>query len=331
MATKPKKKAGGAGSGKTDTAPNGAPVSSPLQEKFVPGSTDMGPAQWIDVAGIRTRYFDQGSGERIVFIHGAQVGADNGASSAETWNLNFGPLSRYHNTISLDRLGQGYTDNPKTDADYTMHASVQHVIAFLDALGKKPYHLVGHSRGGYVVTRITMERPDLVKSCVPVSSGTTSPGPTRTHLVHLDPPQPEITRQSIKWYCDRYSFNQKLATEQWLDDCYAISQLPKSKLAVEKMTTGGLGRKQYIPGIARQKAEIYRWLQEKGMPCPTLIVWGYNDPGAVFEVGLQLIELFMMKQRKTELRVFNQSGHFVMREHPAGFNRMLDTWVRQNT
>ncbi len=62
-------------------------------------------------------------------------------------------LKAWHNVIAFDKLGQGYTDNPKSDADYTMHAIVQHAIAFLDKLGKKPYHLVGHSRGGYVVTR----------------------------------------------------------------------------------------------------------------------------------------------------------------------------------
>jgi pimeloyl-ACP methyl ester carboxylesterase len=39
----------------------------------------------------------------------------------------------------------------------------------------------------------------------------------------------------------------------------------------------------------------------------------------------------MRHQRQTELRVFNRSGHFVYREHPAAFNRMLDAWVRQHT
>ena len=129
---------------------------------YRPSSLDMGPEKWIDVGGIRTRYFDQGAGERIVFVHGVQMGSTDGSSNARSWELNFVPLAPAHNVISLDRLGQGYTDNPKSDADYTMHASVQHVIAFLDRLGKKPYHLVGHSRGGYIVTRITLERPDLV-------------------------------------------------------------------------------------------------------------------------------------------------------------------------
>jgi pimeloyl-ACP methyl ester carboxylesterase len=174
---------------------------------YYPANADMGEDKWLDVNGIRTRYFDQGSGERIVMIHGAQFGASDGASSARTWALNFPVLKAWHNAIAFDKLGQGYTDNPKSDADYTMHAIVQHAIAFLDKLGKKPYHVVGHSRGGYVVTRIALERPDLVKTCVCVSSGSLSPGQSRTHLVFKDPPQPQLTRESIRLYCQRYSCN----------------------------------------------------------------------------------------------------------------------------
>ena len=42
---------------------------------YRPSSLDMGPEKWIDVGGIRTRYFDQGAGERIVFVHGVQMGS----------------------------------------------------------------------------------------------------------------------------------------------------------------------------------------------------------------------------------------------------------------
>jgi pimeloyl-ACP methyl ester carboxylesterase len=45
---------------------------------------------------------------------------------------------------------------------------------------------------------------------------------------------------------------------------------------------------------------------------------------------MQLIELFMKNQRKTEVRFFNRSGHFVMREQAAAFNRMLDSFVKAN-
>jgi 2-hydroxy-6-oxonona-2,4-dienedioate hydrolase len=298
---------------------------------YRPSSLDMGPEKWIDVGGIRTRYFDQGAGERIVFVHGVQMGSTDGSSNARSWELNFVPLAPAHNVISLDRLGQGYTDNPKSDADYTMHASVQHVIAFLDRLGKKPYHLVGHSRGGYIVTRITLERPDLVKSCVCVSSGTLSPGTTRTHVMTRSRPQPECTRESIRYYLERYSYNPAIVTEAWIDEALKIGMTERNQASVARMAGGGLLKTQFAPQLLKQRTQTHRWLIERGMPCPTLITWGYNDPGADFEAGQQLIELFMKHQRKTEVRIFNRSGHFVYREHPAAFNRLLDGWVRANS
>jgi pimeloyl-ACP methyl ester carboxylesterase len=294
---------------------------------YFPGNADMGEEKWLDASGIRTRYFDQGTGAPIVFIHGAQFGAGDGASSAKTWALNFPVLKAWHNVIAFDKLGQGYTDNPKSDSDYTMHAIVQHAIAFLDKLGKKPYHVVGHSRGGYVVSRLSLERPDLVKTCICVSSGSLSPGTTRTRLVHKDPPQPQLTRESIRWFCERYSYNPKIVTEDWLDGSMAIAETERNKIAVAKMNKEGLSRKQFLPQLAKQRSETHRWLLERGMPCPTLVVWGYNDPAAQIENGMQLIELFMHKQRDTEVRIFNKSGHFVMREHPAAFNRLIDTYV----
>lgn len=325
MATKPRKPA----AAKAAASSKNAAVDEAASWR--PTSLDMGQERWLDVGGIRTRFFDEGKGDRIVFIHGVQMGSTDGSSSARVWELNFPVLARHHNTISLDRLGQGYTDNPKSDADYTMHASVQHVIAFLDALGKKPYHLVGHSRGGYIVTRITMERPDLVKTCTCVSSGTLSPGTTRTHIAVRDRPQPETTRESIRWYLERYSYNPKIVTEDWIDYSLAIGETERNRISVDKMYKQGLLKKQFSPQLHVQRGETHRWLIEKGMPCPTLVTWGYQDPGAAMDAGMQLIELFMKRQRKTEVRIFNRSGHFVYREHPAAFNRMLHGFVTANT
>ena len=60
-----------------------------------------------------------------------------------------------------------------------MAASVRHFAGFLKALGGGPFNLVGHSRGGYVVARTTLDYPRLVESCVLIDSNTASPGPGR--------------------------------------------------------------------------------------------------------------------------------------------------------
>jgi 2-hydroxy-6-oxonona-2,4-dienedioate hydrolase len=298
---------------------------------FVPTDIDMGEPKWIDVDGVRTRYFDQGSGEPIALFHGGHMGSNDDAVSAACWDLNFGVLARRHNVIAIDKLGQGFTGNPKTDADYTMHATVQHAAATLETLGKGPYHVLGHSRGGYVVSRLALERPDLVKTCICVSSGTLSPGTPRNPFVFADAPVPKLGRASLRWIYERYSFDPQIVKEYWLDDSEAVTRTELRKTAVRKMIQEGLLRKQFLPGLARQRVETYRWLLERGIPCPTLIVWGLNDPTADFENGKRLIEMFMHKQPQTEIRILNRSGHFVFREQAAAFNRAVDSFVRAHS
>jgi len=72
---------------------------------------------YAEVGGIRTRYFDMGSGEPIVLWHGDEFG---GLASASTWNRNFTGLSQSFRVVAADRLGQGFTDNPRQEADYTV-------------------------------------------------------------------------------------------------------------------------------------------------------------------------------------------------------------------
>ncbi len=292
---------------------------------------DMGPAQWLDVEGIRTRYFDRGTGERVVFFHGGNVGAPVEASTAQVWDMTLPPLSTQFNCIAVDRLGQGFTDNPKTDADYTMHASVQHASTFLRKLGKSPYHLVGNSRGAYLVCRIALEDPRLVKSCTLVSTSTLSPGLSRNPVALADPPLPLQSRESQRWVYERYSYNTRIVTEDWLDETQAVVATERNRIAIHKMMDEGLEKSQYMPDLRRQRFETYRWILERGMPCPTLVVCAMNDPTTDLENMKLLIEMLMEVQPKTEVRLFNRAGHYVYREQSSAFNGMLMDFIRSHS
>ena len=56
------------------------------------------------------------------------------ADLADDWDLNFDALSEHYRVYALDKLGMGFTDNPKTDADYTIQAQTDHVSRFLETL-----------------------------------------------------------------------------------------------------------------------------------------------------------------------------------------------------
>ena len=45
--------------------------------------------KYIDVDGIKTRYFDKGSGPVVVLFHGGHFGFHDAADCAEDWSLNF--------------------------------------------------------------------------------------------------------------------------------------------------------------------------------------------------------------------------------------------------
>jgi pimeloyl-ACP methyl ester carboxylesterase len=209
-----------------------------------------------------------------------------------------------------------------------MHASVQHAAAFLRQLARGPYHLVGNSRGAYLVCRVALENPELVKSCVLVSTSTLSPGLSRNPTTLANPPLPLQSRESQRWVYERYSFNTKIVTEDWLDETQAVIATERNQIAIRKMMQEGLEKSQYVPELRRQRLESYRWILERGMPCPTLVVCALNDPTTDFENMKLLIEMLMATQPQTEVRVFNRAGHYVYREQSPAFNGMLLDFIK---
>ncbi len=284
---------------------------------------DISQAKFIDVDGIDTRYFDKGAGETIVLFHGGNFGSHHGADCAADWNLNFDGLAEECRVVAVDKIGQGYTGNPETDDDYTMARVVRHALGFLDALDLGDCHIVGHSRGAYLTCRMTLENPARIKSNIMVDTNTLGPGQGRNHIVFADTPKPYLSRESQRWVMENYSWNPKIVTEDWLDELMRVAALPKYLESVRKMLDEGLADRVFAPQLARQKGDTFDRLMSTGTQRPNLIVWGLNDPTATIDTGFALYEIVVHKEPRTEMHVFNHSGHFSYREHPEAFNRLL--------
>ena len=108
---------------------------------------DLTQAKYVEVDGIRTRYFEAGSGPTVVLFHGGNFGSLDAADCAADWNLNFDGLAESCRVVAIDKIGQGETDNPRDDDAYTMQSVTDHALGCLDALGLENCHIVGHSRG----------------------------------------------------------------------------------------------------------------------------------------------------------------------------------------
>lgn len=287
----------------------------------------MTDARFIDVDGVRTRYFEKGEGEPLVLWHGSHFGTEDACDSALDWEPNFDGLAESFRVIAVDKLGQGHTDNPKTDEDYTPAAVVEHAYGFLDAMGIRQAHVGGHSRGGYLVARLTLLHPEMVKSCIIVDSGTLAPGPSLTELVMADAPEPRLGRESQRWVLERYSYGTEHITERWVDAAVEIAELPKYRESVRKMSGKGLKRELFMPNLILDKEECLQWMMEGRLKTPTLVVWGYNDPTAQYKRGLSLFEFVANSTENAQMHVINKAGHFCYREHPEQFNRAVRGFI----
>ena len=98
------------------------------------GSIGGHEAAFVDVNGINTRYYDVGSGDVIVLVHG---GPWEGTSSANDWVPSLSTLAGEFRVLAPDRLANGMTDNPgREDEDlFNDRGQIDHIAQFIETMG----------------------------------------------------------------------------------------------------------------------------------------------------------------------------------------------------
>lgn len=288
----------------------------------------MGKAKFLDVNGISTRYFEHGEGIPVVLLHGGYAGSPTEVHTAAIWSTVLGQFGNGIRLIAIDRLGQGFTDNPKSVDDYTLDASAAHMAATLMQLGEGPYHIVGHDEGAFIAAQLAVEHPSLVESVILVSANSLTPGSDRRNIVHAHPPLPLLSRQSLRWLFETASPSHQVVSEEWLEEPTVVAQTARNKEAVALMAADDRYLRTYVRAWNAKRSQLHRAIHSDGLPCPTLVIWGLNDPVAPFSNAEYLMELLTPKQRDTELRAFNSAGYFVFRDHPAPFCRTVSSFVK---
>jgi pimeloyl-ACP methyl ester carboxylesterase len=285
---------------------------------------DRSKLKFVEIDGVRTRYYEDGAAEPLVLLHGGQFGS---GYSLDSWSLVLPTLARHFHVHALDKLGQGQTGNPKGD-DYTFEALLAHTYGWLQALGIRGAHLVGHSRGGLLITRLAQEHPEVAKSLVIVDSNTLAPedpsfpsGEFYAEIARRTPPGP-ATRETVRMEPAAQSFSPAHITDDFTDRLLENALLPERQESEERMKA--LADKTWFPTMGRAKAEALRLIDAQGMPVPTLIIWGLNDVSAPLRIhGLPLLDRISAKTPRTVMVLVNQTGHYVMREQPDAFVRAL--------
>ncbi len=102
----------------------------------------------------------------LVLVHGF-------SGSAHDFALVMDELASDRMVVAFDHRGHGESTNTGNRADYNIDVLVADTVAVIEevaASGGGPVHLLGHSMGGRVVQQLTLERPDLVASLIPMDT-----------------------------------------------------------------------------------------------------------------------------------------------------------------
>lgn len=265
---------------------------------------------YIDAGGIRTRSITAGEGPVLIFLHGT-------GGHAEAYLRNIEAHAKHFTVHAIDMVGHGYTDMP--DIDYSPQHYVDHLLAFVDAIGADKVFISGESLGAQVAAWFALQHPGRVNKIV-MNTGILLP-PDEAGKKDLQ----DLLDRSRKaaGTPDRDAIRMRL---RWL--VHEDHSVTEELITARKMIYDQLGRAAVIRQIAEQSigalldAEIAeKWNNPKlltQLTVPTLVLWTRYNPGQLVplaEEGAALIP-------DAELVVLQNSAHWPQWEEPEEFNRV---------
>jgi len=284
---------------------------------------DRPKAKFIDVNGVRTRIFDEGTGPVVVLLHGAAFAVD----CYNTWFRAIDALCGEYRVVTFDQVGFGETDMPADGCYQGRLERVEHALAVLEALEVEGAALVGHSEGAFVAARIAITRPSMASRLVIVTSGGTAPylGDGRdaewikvAEANYNDPAQFESEDAFIRiarGLCHKVHPDYEALLREGFRHARQTGH-DKLMANMPKADTDYRERERL------QREYVLPYL--RNLDIPVLLVWALNDPGVVMQRAYKLLDYIA----NGELHVFADSAHNVMHDRADDFNRLLRGWCQ---
>jgi 2-hydroxy-6-oxonona-2,4-dienedioate hydrolase len=293
-------------------------------------------AQFVNVNGVRTRYYEAGTGEPLVLVHGGDL---SGHSSANIWSKDIPLFAREFHVFAPDALGAGMTDNPADDNDLNIQGQVDHIYDFIRGLKVGAVHLVGESSGGGCVFFLALQHPEVVRDLVIVDSDAAAPkiSAAGTETADKCPKGPDSeapdSKDSEAWKCGLLALSslpdQAFDDEYFLEGKY-MSLLPKSQETVAKLKAGAGGELATEDGFNKWKTEWFARIAKEGvLQMPVLIYWGKNDPLSPPANGQALYDLLAKNNPRVRITILDKAGHFPFREFPEKFVDGVSSFIQQ--
>lgn len=267
------------------------------------GASATGASHYAPFEGGRVHYESYGSGkDAVVFIHGW------------TCDLTFwrgqAPVYRNRRSLLIDLPGHGQSDKPKVP--YPVEFFARGVEAALRDAGVEHAVLVGHSLGGPIAYAFIRLFPEQVKGLVLVDA---TVGPTPNDAAYR-------AAQEVKYQQRTQNLSGPMGEKNFLAQVEAMFSPKTLPVMRQQIRSKMLATPEYVRIAAVTSAS------ELDPPPPGEM---FGIPAIAIQAAQKGTEERAAAMRtifpRLHLEKWEHSGHFLMMEDPARFNRSLERFL----
>lgn len=215
----------------------------------------------------------------------------------------------------------GFHEGLLPDQRYEVGRYAAWIASLLDSLGGQPAHVCGNSLGGATTLLLAVERPDLVRTLVPLdSAGVEVPGVPSVH---------DEVREG-------YNLFEVRRPDQVPDFLDRIFHRPPRIGPFQRLVAAELARKaDTFTRIMEHLKEEGERFEDRGsivdlaaIRQPTLVAWGAHD--SLFPVAVG--EYLASQIPNARLHVFDKAGHCPHLERPFALAKVCEGfWLENET
>jgi pyruvate dehydrogenase E2 component (dihydrolipoamide acetyltransferase) len=251
--------------------------------------------EFADLPVGRIRYAQRtGDGTPVILIHGFGGNLDN-------WLFNIDALAEKVPTYALDLPGHGQSAKAVENPDLDLMVST--VVAFMNHIKINNAHLVGHSMGGLIASKIAIDKPVRVASVSLIGSAGLG---EEINSAYIDGFVSAANRRELKPELLHLFADGSLVNRSMVDDVLKYKRLDGVQDFL-KALSGNLFN------AGKQSVQLADDLST--VTCPVQIIWGENDaviPCAHADtVG------------SATVTVIENAGHMVQMEQASRVNELL--------
>ena len=260
--------------------------------------------KYVDIGNVadhpqRVHDHEQGSGDPVIFLHGAGTGA----SGYSNFKGNYPVFAQAgYRCIVPDLLGYGLSSKPDIE-QYDLDFFVAGLKGLVDALGLKNITLLGNSLGGAVALGYALAYPDDVARLILMA-------PCGVEDLDTYLAMPGIANMFQIYQSGKTGAEAMRAvmTMQLFDPALLTDDIINERAPIAETQTQAARSILKVPNMTERLHELR---------CPVFGFWGVNDQFNPVSGTMKLMD----NCPQARMVLVNRCGHWVQVEHREMFNR----------